>query len=776
MYSCIDGQPNLIRWTLDFDDNKITLSFDILSLSNNGMPIDCTAILIGPIAGDISMAVRLLPSVVGLQVNNITATCDLGMKFRHVLDNTLSLKNALNLFLYYNSSGIAGTGMLLQDSNGMIYENAIGILAVEVVPDSNLPAVMSFELLDLDDGELVLSFSQPINMTTLNFANVSLVSSLFTETITVALSLSDGNCSDGCEIGRRITLSLKSSDLDRLKSENNLCTSVSNCYFYYTGAFVKDFGGNAIANYNHFIDFPLQNITLDETSPSLHECILDLLLDQLHLIFSEQIDVSSFNPYGINISTAVENIILSSASAIKNHNNSDITIYLGLDVDRIKIFLPSGSDNISVSLISSAFKDIAGTSVHPDSILCTFINDTNPPNVSFFILDLNSNLLQIVFDEPICMESVNMSGIQLTDAMGVATVNLGDSILLDFDDLDLFHGCDGLYDSNNLRTVYIALKNSSLTAVKTSSILNLLLIANDSLFDLSGNNYISAGPIVATDVIEDNSPATVVNFSLDMNTGQIIFTFNDVVDLSTLRVNKIKIQHSAYYYSSLTHNPFGSYNNSIKSSIIQIHLSYLDLLKCKLLRGLAIDLNSTYMTIDADALDDIRGVDIIEITNGNGIIASNYIRDNEPPMLISFSLNLDNRYRYLSLTFDEPVQQTIDFTLFSLQGDSVNIMNTSINFSSSEASLISSRDIYNLDEPYENGYCTHSTKHKYQLSTRFINLLYTDPIVANNASTTNLVIMQGGVFDASWNPINTTGPVSVNKFTPRPRKFHNYEL
>ena len=770
MYSCIDGQPNLIRWTLDFDDNKITLSFDALSSSYNGVALDCTATLIGPIAGNISTAVHLLPSVVGLQVNNTTATCDLGMKFRHVLDNTLSLKNASNLFLYYNSSGITGTGMLLQDSNGIVYENAIGILAAEVVPDSNLPAVMSFELLDLDDGELVLSFSQPINVTTLNFANVSLVSSLFTETITVALSLSDGNCSDGCEIGRCITLSLKSSDIDRLKLENNLCTSVSNCYFYYTGAFVKDFGGNAIANYNHSIDFPLQNVTLDETSPSLLECILDLLLDQLHLIFSEPIDVSSFNPYGINISTALENIILSSASAIKSHNNSDTTIYLGLDVDRIKIFLPSGSDNVSVSLISSAFQDIAGTSVHPDSILCTLINDTNPPNISFFILDLNSNLLQIVFDEPIYMESVNMSGIQLTNAIGVAVVNLGDSILIDFDDLDLFHGCDGLYESNNLRTVYIALKNDSLTGVKTGNIYFHLFIADDSLFDLSGNGYISSGLIVATDVIEDNSLTTVVNFSLDMNTGQIILTFNDVVDLSTLQVGEILLQDSAYS-SSVTHRPFGSYNNSIKSSVIQIHLSDLDQLKCKLLRGLAIDLNSTYMTIDADALDDIRGVDIIEITNGNGMIASNYIRDNEPPILTSFSLDLDNGY--FSLTFDEPVQQTIDFTLFSLQGDSVNIMNTSINFSSSEASMISSAIIYDLDERYIYQYCIYSTEHLYRLSTRFVNLLYTDPVVANNASTTNLVIMQEGVFDASGNPINTTGPVSVNKFIPRPRKFHN---
>ena len=754
----VDGQPNLTRWILDYDDNKITLSFDILSLSNNGMPIDCTAILVGPTAGDISMAVRVLPSVVGLQVNNTTATCDLGMKFRHVLDNTLSLKNALNLFLYYKLSGIAGTGMLLQDSNGMIYENVMGTPAVEIVPDSSPPAVMSFELLDLDNGELFLLFSQPINVTTLNFANLSLLSSLFTETLTVALALSDGNCSDGCEIGRHITLSLKSSDLDRLKLENDLCTSVSNCYFYYTGAFVKDFGDNAIANYNHSTDFLLQNITLDETSPSLLECILNLLLDQLHLVFNEPIDVNSFNPYGINISTAVGNVILTSASVIKSHNNSDIIIYLGLDVDRIKISLPSGSDNISVSLISSAFKDIAGTSVHPDSILCTFINDTNPPNISFFILDLNSNLLQIVFDEPIYMESVNMSGISLIrdeDAMHVATVNLGDSILIDFDDIDLFHGCDGLFESNNLRAIYIALKNNSLIAVKTGNIFFRLFIADDSLFDLSDNGYISSGPIVATDVIEDNSPATVVNFLLDMNTGQIILTFNDVVDLSTLYLGTILLQDSAY--SFVNHRPYGSYNNSINSSIIQIHLPNLNQmqLKDRMRSGLATGVNSTYMTIDANALDDIHGVDIIGITNGNGMMASDYIKDSKPPMLTSFNLDLNNGY--FSLTFDEPVLQAFNFTLFSLQADSMNITNTSINFSHSQAEL--------------RFFLSYSTIFIFYFrNNSFIDLLHLHPTIAVNDSTTNLVVVQGGVFDVSGNPIDTTEPVNVYNFRPK-RKF-----
>jgi len=108
----------------------ITLHFDVVSslnMANDGMATNCTAILIGPVEGDINMAVRLLPSVVGLQVNITMATCDLGMEFRSILENTLDLVNdPSNSFLYYDSSEITGSGSLLVDSSDIVYENMMG--------------------------------------------------------------------------------------------------------------------------------------------------------------------------------------------------------------------------------------------------------------------------------------------------------------------------------------------------------------------------------------------------------------------------------------------------------------------------------------------------------------------------------------------------------------------------------------------------------------------------------------------------------------------------
>ena len=629
----------------------------------------------------------------------------------------------------------------------------MGTLAEEVVPDSSSPALMSFELLDLDDGELVLSFSQPINTTTLSFANISLRSTSFNEAITITVPLTDGNCTDGCNIGRYVTFSLKPSDLDNIKLENGVCTYVSNCFLHYTAAFVEDFGENQISRHNSCTSYSPKNLTLDKTSPSLTECSLDLSLDNFYLEFNEPIDVSSFGPSGINVSTGTDNIILSSASNIRSTSSSVVVIGLGTDADDIKAALMVENSTVFVSLKSIAFEDTSGNGVNLISMLCTFINDTRSPNVSSFTLDLNSNFLQIIFDEPVSMEHINISEFWLTDVMNTTTVSLGDSQLLGYDDLELTNDCYGLYDNNKLRTIYIALKNSGLTAVKTNSHVTYLLIDNDTVFDLSGNGFISVRPIAAANVIDDYSPATVVNFSLDMNIGQLVLTFNDVIDVSTIRLSEVFIQGNAY--SSTRHVPSGSYS-TMDSSITVINLTESNLLQLKyytLLYRLASDISSTYLTIRAHAINDYRGVDIIAITDGNGLVASNYIRDNDPPVLTSFSLDLDEGRIWFA--FDEPVH-SFNFSLFLIQADPVNITNTSVNLNGG---------LY-LQSTY-----SYSNSFRYGLYSTLISLLYTDPIIAKSASTTNLFIMAGGVYDASGNPINTTGPFNVNSFTSKQRKF-----
>jgi len=324
-----------------------------------------------------------------------------------------------------------------------------------------------------------------------------------------------------------------------------------------------------------------------------------------------------------------------------------------------------------------------------------------------------------------------------------------------------------LLDSNNLpanailRTAVIAFGSKSLTAIETGSDVGtainntFLLVDDNSFFDLNANGYFSSGPIAAATIVEDNSRATVIGFSLDMNIGQVVLTFNDVVKASSWSGascnDEMFIQSAPLTYNSRT--PIRGFVRNGDSNIITFDIISFNSLKYQLHNGVATNINTTYLTIQADVIDDIHGVHIIAITDGNGIMANNYIRDREPPRLRYFNLYMDNGYLYIY--FNEPVSS--NFSLFALQGDSVNITLSSLVILSNVNTQINR--------------C--STSCSYYLPRDIFNLLLRDLTVARNAITTNLIIMEGGVNDTSGNPMNmnVTGPINVRYYYPGRSKF-----
>ena len=755
-------------WSLDLNDNMIILEFsNISSLNpdNNQMPIDCTALLLSSIflnisninnvsnISSVSMAVQLPSSVVGLQVNELSATCDLGIEFRSMLNADSNLGTDLNnTFLYYNPSYATGghDRILLVDSNNItLYLE--GTMATQIVADRISPAIAGFQLLDLDEGLIVLSFTESVNITTFNFADLSLQNSPVNEPTSINVSLTGGGYLDGYESRQQIAFSLIEEDLGRLKLQEDICVSISTCYPHHTNLLIKDFGENSIVTYRFGLNYLLQHLVLDTTQPYLTYCNVDLSADHLMLVFDEPVDVGTFDPSKIALNTfqnsteVIKNITLTNASSVRGPSGSIVVVDLGLDADRFKTStLGLLGNGIYVSLSSSAFKDIAGNTVHSVLLLlCDFISDVDPPSVLSFDLDLDSNSLLIRFSEPILVESLNISAFNLVESnftTHMHMINLGDSFVLDY---------DGLPVNGPIKVISVTFGSQSLTRIKTTNDIGTavnntyLLIDDHSFVDTNDNSFISPGPIAVAAVIADDSPATAIGFSLDMNIGQITLTFNDVVDVSTWHDQETFIQRAAF-----THNSkFGISGIVISnnSKIILVNISNLLSLKHRLYSGVAVDLNSTYLTIRAHAINDIRGVDIIAVTDGNGIIANKYTSDIESPQFRYFDLDMDNGW--LWFYFDEPV--VYDPSLLSLQGDSMtNTSSSSINISISSTSRL----------------CSQSCL--YFIRSDILYVIRRDPNVARDANTTNLAIMKGGINDTSGNPINMVGLFGVRYYTP----------
>ena len=499
------------------------------------------------------------------------------------------------------------------------------------------------------------------------------------------------------------------------------------------------------------------------TSPYLFYFELNLSVDSLTLFFDEPVDVTTFNPLGItlNFPQTMENVTLTDASSVRGPSSSVIVVDLGLDADKIKISLNISIislHDVYVSLLPSAFEDIAGNGILPivGLTLTQLTVDYHPPSVTSFTLDLNSNLLQITFNEPILVASLNISAFNLTDSPDATImISLDDSYVVDSDNFPS--------DTAAVRVASIAFGSQSLARIKTSNDIGTivdntyLLIDDNSFTDTNGNGYVCTGPIAAAAVIADNSPATAIGFSLDMNIGQVVLTFSDVVNVSTWRNQEAFIQgapliSSTYHYYQ-RHGLSGIINNENSNTII-LDLYNLYSIKEGLNYDTATNISTTYLTIRAHAINDIRGVDIIAITDGNGIQANDYVPDSEPPQLIRFELDLE--YTYIHINFDEPIaRDSFNPSLFAIQGDSM------VTNSSSSINLSNISSYFNC----YGSYCY------YDFHDDVLYTLTRNPNIASDASTTYLVVMEGGVTDTSGNPINTTGPIPVTYYRPSRSKL-----
>ena len=377
----LDAQPVLSVWSLDLDNNLITLNFSAqLNPANNGMIIDCTAILIGPSVGNISMAIQLLPSVVGLQVDDTTATCHLGMEFRSILNSNPALgTDPDNTFLYYDPSRAAG-GALLVDSANETFSETDGFQATQVLPDSS-PPVLIYLYLDLN-GFLIFIFNQPVNISTWNFTDFSFqVSGYNNTTAPIIVPLTGGAITD-CDgivlvTTRHCVLQfLTLSDLNALKLSVFQQTLLIDFTFNHTSTLVNDFGGNSIVLLHNNI---LLSIVYDHTAPEVISCDLDLLSNQLTLEITEVIDVSSFLFSGITIqnspNTSISGVMYTlTGGTLSTASASSSTIVISL--------LPSDAENIInlreitelsayLSLSFTSFVDLGGNYVNPiHGLLC----------------------------------------------------------------------------------------------------------------------------------------------------------------------------------------------------------------------------------------------------------------------------------------------------------------------------------------------------------------------------------------------------------------------
>ena len=661
MFTPDTTEPAVTRFELDLDSDTLSITFDepiivdtfdetrILFLNSTSVPTSEAALV-------------HLSNTYSLTQGNATSIRAL-----------ISQQDAIDIKrqpLCYSGDNcfVAIDGSLVSDISGNEFLGSAGAMRISSVsPDVTPPQLLLFPVFDIDSGLFTLVFSEPINGSSTNYAQVEFHNSPVDSN--ASITLTEGFTS---EDHIQIDFHMSRQDLNKLKSDPGLCTNRDNCWIRLPSFFVMDIGMNPFIHSNYESDVeasfhqPIVFIQ-DLTAPVLEKATMDLNAGTLTLSFSEVIVEATFSPSDVTLLASPSSSLSITLSPISSFSlassGAETAIQLtNDDLNWIKANLNifTSTNNSYLSLATNLI-DVSGNhfqSIAPSvgfQLQGVVPDQTGPRLVSFDYFDLETNSLVVLFDEPVDAASLSVTQVILvSDAANGGTT------------YTLTGAADVLATDDRLLSVGIILTNTDRVQIKLDTSLatarsnTYIAFSEDAVKDTSGNPN-SLVPICQAVQLStggyrpDITPASLLRFGLDLQSSLLSLTFDDVIDSSSVDPTLLTLQNAA---SSPTTSVTLSTDSRVlngDSDQLTILLSGEDLLTLKLNLDLATSATNTFISIESSFATDIEGrlVPAIPPSLALPILSSLLIPDTAPPSLLAFSIDMDTGT--LELNFSEPV-------------------------------------------------------------------------------------------------------------------------
>lgn len=191
----------------------------------------------------------------------------------------------------------------------------------------------------------------------------------------------------------------------------------------------------------------------------------------------------------------------------------------------------------------------------------------------------------------------------------------------------------------------------------TSRTNSYIAIGAGSFIDTAGNPLLEVPTTSSVQVdryVPDTTSPRLLSFELDINTGFLTLTFDDVIDIMSVIPSSISLQNEESLGPSTTSVsltnaiPSGSNDFSVTIELISTDLNAL---KAEL--DIATNENDTYIVLGTDAFLDVAGSLLVAVLPAAALQATSVTPDITPPELSSFSF--DASLGILSLMFTEVV-------------------------------------------------------------------------------------------------------------------------
>lgn len=394
-----------------------------------------------------------------------------------------------------------------------------------------------------------MSFSETVNASSFDASKITVQDS---QTASVVVQLTGGKLLS--TDGTTLTLLLTKLDLNSLKKFTNLSVSNQTSYIVVTEDLVRDMNSNPVIT---IVDGSAQRVrqfTEDLIPPRLLSFDLDMNAATLTLVFTETINTSSIQVDEIFIRPSVLSPdFLSHRLQIHSSRSSSpdwfgITINLGDDdMNTLKKLVHLAIDNSStfISLSNKSVSDMNANSVDLVSAdhavrVTHFTPDTTNPLLVSFDLDVNFGNLTLLFTETVNVSTLHFTFITLQNTQDVSqsteVVKLtgGQQVTLDNDLMIQF----------NLSTDDLNLLKK-LTDLGTSDNNTFVSVLEGTVLDMNRNNLTAIVGSLGRQVrslVNDTTPPQLVDFDVNLNSGQLIFTFSETAETDSLNVSALTLQ------------------------------------------------------------------------------------------------------------------------------------------------------------------------------------------------------------------------------------------
>ena len=633
------------------------------------------------------------------------------------------------------------------------------------LPDITPPLLERVEL-DMNEGVLTLSFTEVVNIDTLNVSGLTLQSAQGDSPLQQYTPQS-GNGSYTTLTNVQVTLSAQ--DLNAIKKLTSLATNMSNTYVSITPLFISDMVGIPVRAISAPTALQVFSYTRDATPPLLICFSLNLTSEILSLTFSETVDASTVNPTLITLQsdlTSTPTSVTLSGGTVSPDDSTIIDITLSqYDLHRIKWEdnLATELNNTCISVSSATVYDLSQPA---EAIVATrlcaksFSSDAVAPRLQSFSVFLNHSQLILNFDEPVETSSINLTLITLQNTSNFSSAGA-----------ESFTLTGGNITRTSLLQFVVTVSNDDLNEIK--KMLNLLRdrestfirIPADFATDLNNNSIVAIPPTAALEAAvfyDDDGRPILEGFDLDMDSGTLTLSFSETVDINSVDLTGIGLQLMSTVNLSMPELRYqlmaGRLLTTSNSPTVMLLLNNSDLNVLKTRQIGRTD--SVWITVEESTVRDIVGLPVQVVNQANSIRLSDYTPDTSPPQLLSFRINMDASSITLSFneTVDASTLQAGEITItagFNITSGNLSYTLTanSVTSSSNQPEIVINVDNDDLNELKRRPGLATSIEDTYiRLTGRTINDTFG-----------NMVVEQEAIQAADYSR-DATGPV-LNSFT-----------